>query len=204
VRRAVLVVVLIVLIAIAWAAVRVFQPFHGGGSGTVRLQIPAGASASDIGDLLEQRDVVASGSLFNLRARLSGKRGDLKAGTFTLKHDMSYAAAIDALTQNPEAPPVIRVTLPEGRSIGESAALVRQSGLTGSYRAAATKNPRTIASLSRYRSRRAPGPSRASCSRPPTSSRRARRPASSSPSSWPPSAAPSPARARPARARGSA
>jgi UPF0755 protein len=125
----------------------VFQPFAGDGTGVVRVTIPSGSTAGEIGDLLEQRGVVDSSFYFALRARLAGKRNDLKAGTFTLRKDMSYAAALDALTKNPAPPPVIRVTVPEGRSIREAAPLVRNSGLTGSYLAAAERSPKKTPGL---------------------------------------------------------
>ncbi len=150
-RRVLAVLLILVIAAILWAVLAIIQPFHGEGGAAVRVTIPSGATAGEIGDVLERDGVVASSTVFGLRARLSGKRGDLKAGTFTLRQDMSYGDAIDALTRNPEAPPVIRVTLPEGRSIDEAAATVRTAGLRGSYRAAAARNPRTIDSLHRYR-----------------------------------------------------
>ena len=63
---------------------------------------------------------------------------------------MSYAAALDALTADPAAAPVVTVTLPEGRSIGEAASLVRQSGVSGSYVKAATQNPRSAKGFKSY------------------------------------------------------
>jgi UPF0755 protein len=135
--RALALLLPIALAAVAiWFLASLFQPFHGGGSGSVSVRIPQGATAGQVGDLLEQRGVVSSSFFFSLRARVSGKRGDLKAGTFRLKHDMSYAAALDALTANPPAPPTIRVTIPEGRSRGEVASIVKQAGVKGDYAAA--------------------------------------------------------------------
>ena len=89
--------------------------------------IARGATAGEIADELADQGVIDSAFFFNIRSRLSGKRGDLKAGRFTLQRDMSYAAALDALTQNPAAAPTVKVTIPEGRSIAETAAIVRQT-----------------------------------------------------------------------------
>jgi uncharacterized YceG family protein len=155
-RRIVPVVLLALLLALVVAAgyfaYRVFQPGHDGGDAQhpVTVVIPQGATASEIADQLEQAGVIDSTFFFNLRSRLSGKRGDLKAGRFTLKQDMSYTAAIDALTKNPAAAPTVNVTIPEGRSIGEAAPLVRQAGLSGSYVKAAAKNPRTVTGFKGY------------------------------------------------------
>jgi uncharacterized YceG family protein len=151
-RRLVALLFLLLAVAAAYFAYRVFQPGHGGGDAThpVTVVIAQGATASQIGDELQHQGVIDSAFFFNLRTRLSGQRGALKAGRFTLKRDMSYMAAVDALTRNPAAAPTVTVTIPEGRSIGEAAPLVRQAGLTGSYVSAAARNPRTVTGLKGY------------------------------------------------------
>jgi UPF0755 protein len=143
---------LALVIVLAYFAYRVFQPGHDGGDAKrpVVVTIARGATAGEIGDELEQQGVIDSAFFFSLRSRVDGRRSDLKAGRFTLKRDMSYAAALEALTQNPATAPVVHVTLPEGRSIAEAASLVRQSGVSGSYLKAATKNPRTVKGLKGY------------------------------------------------------
>ncbi|HEU4975968.1 MAG TPA: endolytic transglycosylase MltG [Baekduia sp.] len=146
-RRVLPLLLLVVLVAIGYGVYRYAQPFHGEGSGTVRVTIPSGASAGDVADLLAERGVVDSATLFNLHARLSGKRGDIKAGAFTLRHDMSYADALDAITRNPAAAPTLHVTIPEGLSIREAAPIVKQAGLRGSYVAAASRSPRSVKAL---------------------------------------------------------
>jgi uncharacterized YceG family protein len=127
------VVAILVVLALGWFLVSLFQPFTGDGSGRVVVRVPAGASAGAIGDLLARDHVISSSFFFRLRATLSGQRGDLRSGTFTLRHDMSYGAALDALTKLPAPPPVVKVTIPEGRSRREAASLVAQDGLRGSY-----------------------------------------------------------------------
>jgi uncharacterized YceG family protein len=143
---------LLIVIAVGYFAFRVAQPFAGEGDAAkpVRVTIPQGATAGEIGDELAAKGVIDSSFFFGIRARLSGKRADLKAGNFTLKRDMSYTAALDALTQNPAAAPTVKVTMPEGRSIREAAAAVRQSGLSGSYIKASTRNPREVTGLKGY------------------------------------------------------
>ena len=107
------------------------------------MQIPDGASAGEIGDVLANAGVVDSGFIFSVRASLSGARGDLRSGEHTLKHDMSYGAAIDALSTKPaqDASPVVNVTIPEGRSRREIRPIVEKAGLTGSYLDATAKAP---------------------------------------------------------------
>lgn len=143
---------LVVLIALGYFAYRVFQPGHDDGDAkrAVVVTIASGATAGEIADELADQGVIDSAFFFNIRSRLDGRRADLKAGRFTLKRDMSYAAALDALTKNPASAPIVNVTLPEGRSISEAATLVRQSGVSGSYVKAATKNPRSTKGLKNY------------------------------------------------------
>src|SRR5205807_5858884 len=61
-RARILVVVALVLVAaLIWFLVELFQPFHGSGHGRVTVTIPARSGASQIGDILERRGVIASG-----------------------------------------------------------------------------------------------------------------------------------------------
>lgn len=137
-RRACLLLPLIVLLLAGYLAYRVFQPLAGSGSATtIRLVIPKGATVSDIAELLEREGVIDSATFFEWRARLSSHRSDLKAGAFFLREGMSYSAAIAALTSNPIAPASLKVMLPEGLAIREAAPLVYRAGVHGSYRRAA-------------------------------------------------------------------
>ena len=129
------------------------------------MTIPKGASVSEVGDLLDEKGVIDSSTLFQIRVTLAGKRSELYSGRFTLAHGMSYGAAIDALSK----PPVKRtltVTIPEGYSRSQAAQLVEEDGLPGSYTKATVQlevpepGPSTAA--------RAPRTSRASSSRTPS------------------------------------
>ena len=109
---------------------------------SVRVDIPLGAGVSDIGDLLERRGVVSSGTLFELRATLTGQRGELRPGSYELERGMGYGRAIDALAAGPSMrrTPVVAVTIPEGRSLREISAVVRKAGLRGSYSRAVARS----------------------------------------------------------------
>jgi len=137
-----LLAVLVAAVAVLFL-VELFQPFTGSGHGSVLVRIPAGAGSSKVGDELARQGVVDSGFLFDLRASLSGKRGKLRSGTFTLKRGMSYSAAITALTTIPPQPKIALVTLtiPEGRTIREETPRLRAAGLPGDYAAAARRSP---------------------------------------------------------------
>jgi len=139
---------LALLAALVLGVLMLFQPFGSAEGSAVRVTIPAGSSAREIGDRLATAGVVDSGLLFSVRAALSGKRGDLRSGPHTLRRGMSYSAAIGALSTEAAAtkPPTVSVTIPEGRSRRETVAIVRKAQLRGDYleaskRFAGTLNP---------------------------------------------------------------
>jgi UPF0755 protein len=131
-RRPLFWVAAVVLIAIAWFLLSLFQPFKGEGEGSVVVKVPRGATAGEVADLLADEGVVSSATFFELRITLAGRRSDILAGTYTLANDMPYSDAIDTLT-TPPSERTITVTVPEGYSREQIAELVTESGLDGSY-----------------------------------------------------------------------
>ena len=115
-----------------WFLFALFQPFHGDGSGRVVVTIPKGASVSEVGDILDDRGVVSSSTLFQVRVTLAGKRSDLYPGRFVLASDMSYGAAIDALSTAP-VKKVDHGDDPGGLQPRPDAPLAEEAGLAGNY-----------------------------------------------------------------------
>jgi UPF0755 protein len=146
-RRVVAIAALVLLAVVIYLGYQVFQPFHGDGSGAVRVTVPSGTDAGGIGRLLADKGVVSSPTYFQLNATVTFRRGKLRPGNYTLARDMSYGAAIDALTQGPKAKPpakTVDVTFPEGPSIREMAPVVDKSGkVKGDYLKAAM-SPRVL------------------------------------------------------------
>jgi UPF0755 protein len=140
--------VLFALFAV-WFLFSLFQPFKGDGDGLVRVAIPTGASVTQIGEILEENDVISNAFFFRARVTLGGNRGDLKPGNYRLKEDMSYSAAIDALSEGPPKN-IITVTIPEGQSRAEVAPTVEGAGLEGSYERASAAAPAGF-SLRKYK-----------------------------------------------------
>jgi uncharacterized YceG family protein len=146
--RVALVAGVVLALVVAWFLLSLFQPFRGDGEGVVRVQIPTGASVTRIGEILEDNGVVSSAFFFRARVTVGGDRGDLKPGSYKLARDMSYGAAIEALSEGPPKN-IVTVTIPEGRSRGEIAPIVEGAGLTGSYGRASVRSP--AIDLRRYR-----------------------------------------------------
>lgn len=137
-------------IVLLWLLASLFQPFKGDGEGSVRVNIPTGSGVGEIADLLDERGVISNATFFEVRATIGGHRGDLKPGAYELKEDMSYGAAIEALTAGPPND-LISLVIPEGRSRTEVAQIVADAGLEGDYEQA-TRRSRDL-SLRRYDAR---------------------------------------------------
>jgi UPF0755 protein len=138
-RHPFLIFALIAALFVLWFLGALFQPFHGDGSGKVLVTIPKGSSVSEVGDLLADTHVIDNSTLFQVRVTLAGKRSEIYSGNFTLASNMSYGAAIDALS----VPPVKRtvtVTIPEGYTRSQAAQLAEEVGVPGDYTKATVKS----------------------------------------------------------------
>jgi len=144
-RRLAAVLALLLLAGALYVLNATFQPFHGDGEGAVAVTVPAGADAGRIGAVLAERGVVDSGTFFQVNATVTGRRGNLRPGEYTLRRGMTYGGAIDALEQGPRAKVVktIDVGVPEGLSIREAAPRVDRQPLAGRYLKAA-RSRRTL------------------------------------------------------------
>ena len=74
--------------------------------------------------------MVEDAGFFQLRARLTGHSDDLRPGSYELRQDMSFSAALDAL-QEGVPPNVVQMAIPEGLSRSEIRPLT--NGLRGNY-----------------------------------------------------------------------
>jgi UPF0755 protein len=134
-RRIIALALTLVGLLLAWFLFALFQPFKGDGEGQVVVNVPEGATAGEIADILTENDVVSNGSLFQIRLRLAGKEGDVQAGRYVLAANMSYGAAIDELTSSGGK---VTLTLPEGLPRAQMAPIISDVGVTGDYMAATT------------------------------------------------------------------
>jgi UPF0755 protein len=139
--RAASLVVLILAGALIWFLIELFQPFHGSPHGRIRVVIPAHSSSGQIGDLLERDGVISSSFFFQLRATLAGERGDLRPGIYHLQLGMSYGDVLKVLTKAPKPAKVTNLTITEGRTRHQIAALLHAEDIRGNYLAATRHSP---------------------------------------------------------------
>ena len=138
-RRLVGLGVVAIGLAFVWVGWTVFQPFHGDGGERINVEVPEGAGAGQVGDLLAEQGVVANSSVFELRATLAGKRSEIYPGTYTLAEDMSYSEAIEALSTIP-VERTVTITIPEGYSRPQAAEIAAGAGLSGDYMRASVES----------------------------------------------------------------
>lgn len=106
------------------------------GSPARQLQITDGMSARAIGTHLEAAGIIRSARWFELRARWRGVAARLEAGNYSLDGARSTGRILDDLLEAPLE--LVRVTIPEGRTRQQTAALLAAAGLADSSRFVAT------------------------------------------------------------------
>jgi uncharacterized YceG family protein len=134
-RRRLIAFAVLGLIALfgVWFMASLFQPFAGEADGqTVAIEVPEGAGVGEIGDLLAEEGVISNSTMFQIRATISGQRGELYHGDHVFREGMSYAAALEELGRQPQKE-VLTIVVPEGLSRSETAETVEAAGLPGNY-----------------------------------------------------------------------
>ncbi|MGH2792832.1 MAG: endolytic transglycosylase MltG [Actinomycetota bacterium] len=100
-----------------------------GGSGAGGKEIPVviepGASASAIATQLERAGVIEAAWAFRLYARIRGSAGSLRPGEYVFREGMSYSAVFALLEKGPELE-FTRLTIPEGKTVRETAAILER------------------------------------------------------------------------------
>ena len=94
---------------------------HPGGP-TVRVTVPQGSSAGSIGSLLNRKGVIGNPTVFRLYAMVT-RPGPLQSGEYEFRHHESMGHVLSALQGGGQAA-VHKVTIPEGSSLRQIAALV--------------------------------------------------------------------------------
>lgn len=123
---------LIVVLGLSAFGLSRFYSWATGASGLrapVVIQVPEGASGSDVATILEQAHVIRSALGFRILARVKHSQ-PFRAGRFDLTTNMTASEALAALELEPKLADV-RVTIPEGLDASrEGAILATKLGFT--------------------------------------------------------------------------
>lgn len=94
----------------------------------VRVEIPPGLSAREVARVLEREGVIDSAWLFSLRLRINRATDNLKPGSYVFRRGEDFDQLLAQLQEGAE-PPTVRVTLPEGFSIDQTALRLSENDL---------------------------------------------------------------------------
>jgi UPF0755 protein len=113
------------------------------GLAPLAIDIPAGAGVGGTGDILARKGIIGSALVFEIYVRTHGLADGLEAGHYTIPAGVSMAEAV-ALVSHAQGTQV-KVTIPEGYTTKQIAALLEQKGLfsAASYSAAANSGTYT-------------------------------------------------------------
>lgn len=102
------------------------EPLDKTDSTAITVTIQSGASTADIGQILEQNGIVASGDRFKLWSKIKGYDVQYKAGTYTLSPSMSSEQIAEILVGGKVD--TFQFTIPEGYTIKQLAEALEQQG----------------------------------------------------------------------------
>ncbi|MDD7385085.1 MAG: endolytic transglycosylase MltG [Actinomycetaceae bacterium] len=115
--------------------------YDGTGTQSVVVDIPDGATGSRMGAILFNSGVVASQAAFVDAFNDDARASAISSGKYNLKKEMSAKAAISALL-DPHSRAEVKITIPEGSTIGQVRQIVAQDlGISEDEVATALKSP---------------------------------------------------------------
>ncbi len=143
-------VLLLVVAAIVYGFVKVKDmlggpaDYTGQGSGSVVVEVVAGANGQQIADALASKDVVKSAEAFYQLSLVDNRAQTIQPGFYQLHKQMSAKAALDALVDSKNRVEG-KVTVPEGARVGQIVTLIAKgSDLTEDELTAALDKPKKL------------------------------------------------------------
>ena len=94
----------------------------------IDVEVAAGSNTQDIATMLADNDIIDYPFCFRVYSKFTGSDGKWQVGAFTLSPDMDYATLVETLqTMTPR--PTVTVTIPEGKTVEEIAAILETNGV---------------------------------------------------------------------------
>jgi UPF0755 protein len=119
--------VLLILLIAGGAGAYWWATGASGPSEPVTIDVPDGATAGEVGEILADADVVRSAVAFRVMAAVRGVGDDIAAGTYRMSTNMTLDQALAVITAGPPPPDEVEVTIPEGFEVKEIAETVEGS-----------------------------------------------------------------------------
>lgn len=124
-------VLLIVAVVLLWGYLLLKGELDGKNATAttaVALDIPSGAGAVAIGEMLEENGLIGNGQIFRFYVRLNNETG-FQQGRYTVEPGLSYDEIIEVLSQEPPPRETMRITFPEGSTAIQFARICEEAGL---------------------------------------------------------------------------
>lgn len=102
---------------------------HGPAKENVTVDIPKKATGREIGDILAGKGVIRSSAVFKWMLFLSGKSQKLQSGHYQIRQGLTVKEAIAELQSGHGE--MVCVTVPEGYTVRQTAALLEKAGISG-------------------------------------------------------------------------
>ncbi|HUW41219.1 MAG TPA: endolytic transglycosylase MltG [Rectinemataceae bacterium] len=103
------------------------RPADGIPAGGKLFSVERGDESHSLGKKLEDEGLIRSELLFRVLAKLRGPEASFKIGTYRIMPKMATAAIMDLLLSGRQA--LVRITVPEGFTISQTAALLDRNGI---------------------------------------------------------------------------
>lgn len=140
-----LVVVFVLIVAALAGGGGLYWSIHqsqSGSSRTVMFHVGPGDTVTTLADRLQRDGLIQNSLLFRVDARLRGLGSQLKVGDYPLRGNMSVDQTVTALTVYHAK--TIRVTIPEGFRIEQTAQTLLAHGINGQAFLKAVDNPSAL------------------------------------------------------------
>lgn len=130
-KKCFFILILIAIVAVSWVGLSMFLEYTRTTSSDqpVIVEIPQGASESQIAEILKDKGVIDYEITFRLKMRNSEHRGKLNYGKYLLYKKMNIDEAIGILALPAEQKQGVKITIPEGFSAEMIAARCENLGI---------------------------------------------------------------------------
>lgn len=133
-RRQFPIVAIVLLICIGLIAAAAVQftrnwviPPNANDNSIVEVEIPEGATVSDMGVMLEQQGLIRSAGSFNLYVRVTGTAQNLQAGVHRLSPSMTLGEVVTSLQEGAGEAGLDKVTVNEGLTVDQVGDVIAES-----------------------------------------------------------------------------
>ncbi|HSK97264.1 MAG TPA: endolytic transglycosylase MltG [Euzebyales bacterium] len=117
----------LVVLSIIGGVLFVLMRYDGGGAGdasaaegeVITVEIPEGATADDVGEILVDAGVIDRALTFQAVTRVDARASQIQPGTYELRAGMDTGEILERLTQSAEVE-VFTVTIPEGLTVDQT------------------------------------------------------------------------------------